>query len=282
MKKSFLEFFDNDIYLMDNTCDKLIINNNYNGIILCDYNLEIISKVYLYDEINISSIITNNNNVLLFCADQNIIISINLIDLRYTKIKVNNEKIFYYKYSFYENNNVVLVSGYNDFFSIDLLDNKIYDVNEEYFDENFEELYDYYKKLRQFNVLKYNQIQKEAIIRKDDSNLCLINYKNTVVELCLFEEEEFHDFEIYYDVIIKISERIVEISKGRITKKIIGDCNYIFLKGIVMHSEEKNEDLLFLVYSNKSNEKNNLVIKISLDFLLNDKEPFVKMSSLLK
>lgn len=92
MKRQIKEFTQNDIYFMEVLSDKIIINDNYNGILVFDKNLELIKKLEIFEDITIYYSFVNNigGEILLFCPDNECIVYINIETYEYEVIYLKN------------------------------------------------------------------------------------------------------------------------------------------------------------------------------------------------
>lgn len=76
MKKTIIE---NDVYFLQVIGTKIIINDNYDGILVLDCNLNLLKKINVFDGICIySSFITGENEMVLFCPDHDKLAYINI------------------------------------------------------------------------------------------------------------------------------------------------------------------------------------------------------------
>ncbi len=64
------KIFNNDIYFFETVADKIVLNDNYCGIIVCDNNLEIEAKIFIWDRKNNYEIDIDNEEILK--SDENI------------------------------------------------------------------------------------------------------------------------------------------------------------------------------------------------------------------
>ncbi|NYC30620.1 hypothetical protein [Clostridium saccharobutylicum] len=122
MKKQIKEFIKNDIYFMEVLSDKIIINDNYNGILVFDKNLELIKKLEIFEDITIYYSFVNNigGEILLFCPNNECIVYINIETYEYEVIYLKNgleNLIFSNLYEW--NDNGLILSTYNgEFYSV--------------------------------------------------------------------------------------------------------------------------------------------------------------------
>lgn len=76
----------NDVYFIQVVGNKIVINNNYEGIIVYDYGINKIKEIQLFEDICIySSFISENNDLILYCPENDKIVFLN-IEHKETKI----------------------------------------------------------------------------------------------------------------------------------------------------------------------------------------------------
>lgn len=76
----------NDIYYLQVIGDRIIINDNYEGIIIFDYKLNILRKIKIYEGICIySSFIIGENELILFCPEDNNVV---YVDIEKSEVKI--------------------------------------------------------------------------------------------------------------------------------------------------------------------------------------------------
>lgn len=84
---------DNDIYFINTISNKIIINDNYNGILILDTNLKLIKQLKIFEDITIYSSFINNitEEILLFCPDNECMVYVNILKYEYKVIYLKNE-----------------------------------------------------------------------------------------------------------------------------------------------------------------------------------------------
>ncbi len=107
---------DNDMYFLEIVADKIVINDNYSGVIILNKNLNIIKRLSLIEGITIYSSYVNhiNEEILLYCPDNDIIVHINLKGYDYRIIQLEDgldDLIFSNAYEWHKD--YVILSTYN-------------------------------------------------------------------------------------------------------------------------------------------------------------------------
>lgn len=106
---------NNDMYFLEIVADKIVVNDNYSGVLILDRNLNVLKSLPLIEGIRIYTSYTNpiNEEILLYCPDNNIIVYVNLKDYDYKIIQLNDgvdNLIFAEVYEW--NENYVILSTY--------------------------------------------------------------------------------------------------------------------------------------------------------------------------
>ena len=96
MKKEQTIIMDKDIYFIEKVGDRIVTNDNYVGILIFDYNLNLIENINMFDDMIVSSWISNNTAILLFCEDNNCIVFVDAYTLEHEVIEVRKcDKFFF-------------------------------------------------------------------------------------------------------------------------------------------------------------------------------------------
>ena len=76
---------ESDVYFLQVIGSKIIINDNYDGIMILDRNMNFLKKIKIFEGICIyNSFVTGKNEFVLFCPDENKMVYIN----------IENEKVY--------------------------------------------------------------------------------------------------------------------------------------------------------------------------------------------
>ena len=85
MNTQYMEVQENDVYFLEIVNNKILINDNYEGIIVFDDHFNVLKKIYFFNDFIIDLSIKNGNEILFICSDINKIIYLNLLNYQ-TKI----------------------------------------------------------------------------------------------------------------------------------------------------------------------------------------------------
>lgn len=252
------DFFNNDVYFLEIVKDRILINDNYNGILIYDYNLKLIKKIFLFDQMVISSSIKNNSQILLFCKENECIVYIDLDSFEYKVIDTKGFGDIFFQMLYLWEEKKVLLEYSMLFWEIDLIEGKVQSIDKDYVYKYQPSFLEQSIRFGELKIYKLFLSERKIIIRKDRLNLILSNVANTITEIFEFEEEQYHDFEILSDIFIKISESKVEMIKdSRTYTNIYAAAGYCYLTGKIVQVE--NVYWVYLLCGNSSNELNTVI-----------------------
>lgn len=150
------ELRENDIYFFEILEDKLLINDNYKGVLVFDSKLNLLKNIELLDDLVIEFSIKNENKILLICPENGKIIYINLTDYQYKIISLDGFEDWIFSSLFDWKENIVILSDYNgNFVKLDLESTKIVTADKCCY------IQEIYQKLNGFRVRKIFALEKK-------------------------------------------------------------------------------------------------------------------------
>lgn len=120
---------DNDIYFFEIVGERLVVNNNYKGILVFNYNFELLKEIEIYDDLVIDFSIKCDNRILLICSENEKVVSIDLTNYKYECIALKE----FSKMQFYSSNTdnaAELLDG--NFHDFEMLHKYVVGVSEDY------------------------------------------------------------------------------------------------------------------------------------------------------
>ncbi|APC40576.1 hypothetical protein [Clostridium estertheticum] len=225
---------DNDIYFIGNLADKIIINDNYNGILILDNNLELIKKLEIFDDITVYSHFINNvdEEILLFCPDNECMVYINVETYEYKVIYLKNglENLIFSNLYEWSVNGLVLSTYNGEFYSICIDEKIIEKIDYKEVERLYPKLYKFYKESTKQKVIKLFPDEYIAIIEEEKRNINAFNYKEQTKHVLNNASINFIDIEFKDGIFVLVDENIIEIITIRDKEILHPDENYIFLK----------------------------------------------------
>jgi hypothetical protein len=248
------ELRGNDIYFFEILEDKLLINDNYEGVLIFDSEFNLLKKIKLLNDLMIESSIKKENKILLICPENGKIIYINLTNYQYKIISLSGFEDWTFSSLFDWEENIIILSDYNgNFVKLDLESSKIIIV------DKYCSIQKIYQKLEGKGARKIFALEKKAILENDSNNLELIDYADSIICLAKLPKEQFHDFEITSKYIAEIGEYgtlIMNFENGN-RQQYFPQKEYYFLRGKFMGIRQEN--FFFLLSGNKSDECRTLI-----------------------
>jgi len=164
-----------ELYFIDLTSDYVVVNDQYQGVLILDYDFNIIKSLKLSDDIIISHSITFDNKMLLFCYENECVFFVDLDLWEIKRIEMNMFPDVYFSDLFEWNSDYVYLFGNNGETCIKIT--LASGIAEEVLSSSENELKDCFKKLWKFNVCAYDSINSVVLIIQD-SEYILFDYKN--------------------------------------------------------------------------------------------------------
>ena len=72
------ELTDNDVYFIAVVQDKIIVNDNYDGILIFNHDLEVIKRCRLFNDMVIDTSFVKNNEIVFHCYENRCFIHLNI------------------------------------------------------------------------------------------------------------------------------------------------------------------------------------------------------------
>lgn len=230
---------DNDIYFIQTISDKIIVNDNYDGVLILDNNLNLIKVLKIFEGITVYSSFLNNINeeILLFCPDNECMVYINLTNYDYKVIYLKNgfeELVFSNIYEW--NMNCLILSTYNgEFYSVSINENNIQKIDYKEVEKEYTELYTFYCESKNYEIFRLFLDKNIAIINEKDRNIHMVIYKDQTKHVFYNVTTNFIDIDYREGVLAIVNENMVEIATKDDKVLIYPEENYMFLQGRLLN-----------------------------------------------
>ncbi len=235
--KEFLQK-DNDIYFFQIVSDKIIINDNYVGVLILDSNLNLIKRLTIFDGITVYSSFFNNSNeeILLFCPDNECIVYVNIRSYEYSVIHLENglENLVFSTLYEWNDNGLILTTYNSEFYSICLSKKSMKKISDEEIATKYTELYKLFQEARKHKTFKMLSDGSTAIIDYDNHNINIINHKNQIKHVFDNASIDFLDIDYRKGILAIVNENAVEIMYNNGNVVMYPEEDYIFLKGRIL------------------------------------------------
>lgn len=253
MNTQYMEVQENDVYFLEIVNNKILINDNYEGIIVFDDHFNVLKKIYFFNDFIIDLSIKNGNEILFICSDINKIIYLNLLNYQTKIISLKGFESYIFSSLFEWHENLVILVDYKEnHIKIDLIKEKIEALDKK--EEILFSIRNATEELRGGRVLKRFALEKKAVIEKSYNEIEVINYSNGINTIIKIGKGKFHDYEITDKFIAQIGEDKVNVSNLEENEQrlFLPKKGYCFLRGKFMVKE--NKIYVYLLSGNKSNE----------------------------
>lgn len=260
---------DNNVYFMEIVSDQIIINNNYEGVIILDSDLKIVKEINIMDNLVIDLSFVNENEIVLCCYENHCLIYINLKSYEHKIILLDedlNEVSFLHLYEWMEDALLLLADGGTTVIRVDVLRGSV-QIKKDMVDGHYYSIYSNWDKINRFTIHKVYPLKREAIV-EIDRIVRLIDYeKGTEMELKAEPLETapyyFYDVEVMENCVLQVAEKRSIVWKEG--EKFVFYPNYPwdrFFRAKFMARE--NNIYLMLLLGSDSDSTNGVIEKLML------------------
>lgn len=231
----YIRVVNNDVYFLACVNNKIVINNNYRGVLILDNELNVIDTIELIDDLVIYSYYIYQNSILLYCPENNIVVLLNVATGKYVIISLlgfENE-IFGEIYEWI-NDSIVLSTYKGNFVRINLTNIVPKPL---YCNECGMQVQKDYHFLKKHTVHKVFADETKAIVGNDE--LYLLDYRNHTVLSERIEQERYHDYELAGQYLVKISENKIGITDFKAEVDLKPKKGYIYLRAKCLNENGK-------------------------------------------
>lgn len=276
-------FTDNDIYFMELVSDKLIINDNYNGVFILDHGLNMIKELKLFNDMSIYMSFIKDREIVLYCEENQCLVHINIDTYEYKIFPLSKEFediVFMPFYEWVDNDLILLSDNGNIMAHVDLL-NHTATIIQENSEDYKSKIYNNWKKLSGKVVYKVYPDECHAVV-ESNSKMVLYNYQKDEESILMIDPTHFynndisssyryHDIEVKNGVITEISERNVSILYKK-EQIILGpeSKDDFFIRGKLIRIA--GNDYLFLLQGSNSDPLKSVIEKYDLSLLSDPKK----------
>ncbi len=221
-----IEFQNNDIYFLAIVNNRIVINNNYKGILILDEDLNVINDIDIISDFVIYSYYTFQEKILLYCPESEVIVLLNVESFECKIVSLCGFEDENFRQVFGWNNNYVILStDSGQFVQIDWLSEhpkiSVCDCTEI-------AIHDYYSFLNQYVILKVFPNIKTALIEND--KLYLIDYEKHKILKEGIKREKCHDYELMGMCLVQIGENEIYIAQENEEVLLNPEKGYIYLR----------------------------------------------------
>ena len=207
-------FKNKDIYFIEIVADKIVVNDNYGGVMILDSEFNVVQKIKLIDGLMIYSSFVKDDEIILYCYENQCLININVSTYKYHIIyldKTFDDIIFLPLYEWKDNGLMLLADDGKVVVSVNLLSNNVRIMQTDTLEDYEYVICDEWRKLRNYQVYKIYPDKHSAVI-KSKGMLVFMDYKDNTQSVLKMDNIEFHDIEaLSTNYIAQISEREISL-----------------------------------------------------------------------
>ena len=233
-----LFFNNNDIYILETYDDTIIINDNYQGLLLLNDSLHIKKQLPIPQNICIYSLYIEQNGkaIIAYSPDNEIMILIDTNTSHHCPIALpsalNNEVL---SHNYYWNNNILIFTTFNN---------------------------DFYQ-------LNYTSHQLQPITDEAVQKICSFDFTNNKQNIINNANNNWHDVEHNNNYFLFIAEDSIEAIHNDQKNSLKPQCDYIFLKAKFIQNNR-----IVILSSKPSNSQESLLEIYELCDKIPKKIPF--------
>ncbi|MDR3053113.1 MAG: hypothetical protein LBU48_04565 [Coriobacteriales bacterium] len=257
---------DNDLYFFEIVDNRIIINDNYEGVIILDKDFNEICKLKIFIDFVVDISFKKADCIVLCCYEKQCFVRIDVSSLEFRVISFCDgmENLYFQNYYLWQDDILFMMAdGGSSIVKMNLNSSEIVLIK----DADSSEMSEQYKALKQFaNFLVHKTFSdKNTILIVASPDMVLIDYLNGTQMLKGKRLIDFHDIEVFDDYVVQISETIILISNSEKSIEVFpSTANYRFLRAKFI----RNENEIFLILLSCCNSDSQLAKfeKLNLPF----------------
>jgi hypothetical protein len=237
---------NNDIYILNNSKDYIIINDNYEGLILLDHALCSLEKIFIFKGIHIYYLYQkyNDNNVLIYSPENEEMIFVDTNTKEHVVIKICTDNV--YSPIYYWSDNIFLMVTFNgNFYQLCFESYILRQITAKEAEEICHSFFNFWTASRQYHVLKVYPEQQAFILKDTTKSVSCFRYPQQQYVIAKNFSDGWHDVECNNNIFLFIHEKKIEIIHSQDKTILIPYRDYIFLRAKFLNSNQ------IIVFSSK-------------------------------
>lgn len=233
-------YHDNDMYEITKTMDYVITNDEYRGISIFDYNLDLIKKIAIPGRLLIQKIYPqfSGNNVLIDCVEENqclVWVNIETEEVKIIPLGKFAKVIFSPVYWWEENSEIILTDYQDALYHLDLEKNSIKKISSTWLKQRYSIFFNIWK---QYLPLGKNFFFPESGVigsLTNESAAILYNYQTDEKTVVGFPLSMTHDIAYHHGFMGIINEKQLDIiSSNNQRVSIPAEHPWIFIRAVFL------------------------------------------------
>lgn len=238
-KKDELIILNNDIYILTNFKNYIIINDNYQGLILLNHALCIIEKIFIFEGIHIYHLYQkyNGNNVLVYFPENKEFIFVDIDTRKHVVIKIHTDEVFSTNY--YWNGNILLMTTFNGiFYQVCFESYTLRPITAQEVEKISSSFFNFWKASKKYHVLKVYSEQQSFIVKNNNKSISFFNHAQQEHVIVKNFSDGWHDVEYNDNIFLFIHEKKIEIINDQDKIVLMPHSGYIFLRARFLNSNQ--------------------------------------------
>lgn len=214
--KALKRFTDNDCYFMEVAGDKIILNRNYDGVMILDSDLKVVKEITLPEDMTIDQSFLLDRGIVLHCYEKHCLVYTDLRSYAYKIIPLEkslNELCFLRLYEWHDDDLLLTADNGTVLIRVDLKNGLA--QREDATDCHCSRLRNDWNQIKDFTIHKVYPENSKAIVERDQV-IQMLNYETKtkrVLKIEPFESAPFfyYDVDIVGDCILQVSEQKIQV-----------------------------------------------------------------------
>jgi hypothetical protein len=196
-----LYFETNDIYQLESFSDNLIVNDDYQGIMILDFSLNILHKISIMEGLVVNSIYKKYDNTyaIIHDFDKCLIVFVDLQRFNFNIIKLPTDLEGYcFGHNYYWQNNILILNleNHDIFYQFNFQSFSLEKISQKTVKTIAPVFYDFWKACKKYNAITIYPAQNSFVFYKNRKLTAFYDYKNKNLILTKHPSKFFED--IYY------------------------------------------------------------------------------------
>jgi len=250
------ELKGNDIYFLEIIGEKILVNDNYSGVLVYDRELNLLQTIKFMDGFLIEFSVKKQNEILFICPENGSLVYLSLTDYQHKMISLDGWEEWIFSPLFEWQEDHIILSDYKGRLAmVDLGQENISEMAP----SGKESILKQQQKLSGFSVEKMFQEERKAVVENKDGDLEVVDYADGLCSLISLPKGDFYDYEMQGVSVTEISEDcILETNlENNECQEYLPEDGYCFLRGKYMMAGQ--QAFLFLLSTDKADAQRTMI-----------------------
>ncbi|KKB75167.1 MULTISPECIES: hypothetical protein [Bacillus] len=221
---------DKDVYFMEVFPGKIVINDDYEGIMVLDDRLNVIEKIGLED-IVVDASFKNalTEELAVFFHDDKRLFYFDLKSMAHKVCDIEGDLPVLSKYHVWGSDEIVFVTYDGEFYRYGTRDNAFHRIEQAYVKEKYDSFYAFWEETKDLPVVRYDAEKSEIIVNTRNNRYYV--YQSGRDKIFLTSAYKPHDVDFSGNAALFIQENIIELADQTERITIAPGGRMAFLRG---------------------------------------------------